>query len=171
VPKLYAFQDLVDNVGLPERTIRYYLAKVLGEPAGTRGRKAFYTGETLDQLRLAKQVLMQEYDPKRGEVKPSLLEFQSWLGSLTAEEIQKMAEMPYSIKPKLLLEAAAPPPSKSKVETHSTDKHPWQSFQFGADLKISTLKKLTPEQSRQLRLAGQLLQSVLSNSEDTDIDS
>ena len=39
--KLYDLQELVDHIGLPERTVRYYLAKVLQAPGGTRGRKAF----------------------------------------------------------------------------------------------------------------------------------
>ena len=85
--KLYDLQELVDKTGLPERTVRYYLAKVLEAPGGTRGRKAFYPQETLDQLKLAKQILMAPYDPKRGEVKPSLRDFQHWLNSHTAEEI------------------------------------------------------------------------------------
>ena len=98
--KLYDLQELVKHTGLPERTVRYYLAKVLEAPGGTRGRKAFYPQETLDQLKLAKQVLMGPYDPDRGEVKPSLRDFQEWLSNQSAEEISAMAAMPYSIKPK-----------------------------------------------------------------------
>jgi len=111
--KLYDFQELVEKTGLPERTVRYYLAKVLEAPGGTRGRKAFYPQETLDQLKLAKQILMAPYDPKRGEVKPSLRDFQRWLKSHTPEEIRTMAEMPYRIKPKTLLAASAPQVSRS----------------------------------------------------------
>jgi hypothetical protein len=114
--KLYDLQELVDKTGLPERTVRYYLAKVLDAPGGTRGRKAFYPQETLDQLKLAKQILMAPYDPKRGEVKPSLRDFQRWLQSHTAEEIRAMAEMPYRIKPKSLLAASAPHVSEMRSE-------------------------------------------------------
>ena len=106
--KLYDLQELVDHTGLPERTVRYYLAKVLEAPGGTRGRKAFYPQLTLDQLKLAQQILMAPYDAKRGEVKPSLRDFKRWLKSQTAEEIHQMAEMPYRIKPKVLLAASAP---------------------------------------------------------------
>ena len=106
--KLYDLQELVDKTGLPERTVRYYLTKVLQAPGGTRGRKAFYTQESLDQLKLAKQILMRDYDPKRGEVKPSLRDFQLWLKTQSPEEIHSMAEMPYRIKPKVLMAAAAP---------------------------------------------------------------
>jgi len=113
--KLYDFQELVRITGLQERTVRYYLNKVLNAPSGTRGRKAFYPRETLDQLKLAKKVLMQEYDPKRGEVKPSLMDFQNWLWTLSAEDIQKMLEMPYRIKPRVLSEASAPNPSIMKT--------------------------------------------------------
>ena len=121
--KLYDLQELVDHTGLPERTVRYYLAKVLEAPGGTRGRKAFYTQESLDQLKLAKQILMRTYNPKLGEVKPSLRDFQHWLKSQSAEEIHSMAEMPYRIKPKVLLAAAAPQVTQvtqvKNVEAHS----------------------------------------------------
>lgn len=106
--KLYDLQELVEHTGLPERTIRYYLAKVLEAPGGIRGRKAFYPQETLDQLKLAKHILMGPYDPKRGEVKPSLRDFQLWLKSHTTEEISTMATMPYRIKPKALMSAITP---------------------------------------------------------------
>jgi hypothetical protein len=127
--KLYDLQELVANTGLPERTVRYYLAKVLEAPGGTRGRKAFYTQETLDQLKLAKQILLGPYDPKRGEVKPSLRDFRHWLKSHTADEISSMAELNYRIKPKKLLAASLPQTNKEKsppleqrfVEEQSTD--------------------------------------------------
>ena len=206
--KLYDLQELVDHTGLPERTVRYYLSKVLQAPGGTRGRKAFYPQETLDQLKLAKQILMAPYDPKRGEVKPSLRDFQRWLKTQSPEEIKVMAEMPYRIKPKVLLAASAPQVSiaKSKppmqVEERSelfihkfvkkdrkktkdsaaqylsrvmeadqkpvsesvkppAQQTPWQSFKFGDMLEIRTGKHLSPAQKRQLKLAGQLLQSML----------
>lgn len=201
--KLYDFQELVDITGLPERTVRYYLAKVLDAPGGTRGRKAFYAWETLDQLKLAKQVLMAYYDPKRGEVKPSLMDFKNWLSTLSTEDIHTMVEMPYSIKPKMLLEIASPLSEKmqtaeldasysirksteswssseedkkkttdtaaqylnrvmgSAPEPRSHRQRQWQSFRFGDDLEIKTRERLTPEQTQQLNLAGQLLQSVL----------
>ena len=117
--KLYDLQELVDQTGLPERTVRYYLTKVLQAPGGTRGRKAFYNQESLDQLKLAKQILMRDYDPKRGEVKPSLRDFQRWLKTQTPEEIHSMAEMPYRIKPKMLMAAAAPQVS----QVRNTDNH------------------------------------------------
>ena len=120
--KLYDLQELVDHTGLPERTVRYYLAKVLEAPGGTRGRKAFYTQETLDQLKMAQQILMRTYNPKLGEVKPSLRDFQLWLKSQSAEEIHSMAEMPYRIKPKVLMAAAAPQVSQIRNEkAHSVD--------------------------------------------------
>ena len=207
--KLYDLQELVDQTGLPERTVRYYLTKVLQAPGGTRGRKAFYTQENLDQLKLAKQILMRDYDPKRGEVKPSLRDFQRWLKTQSSEEIHSMAEMPYRIKPKMLMAAAAPQVSqkenrvkrsflmesrrsvKQSIEKegsqNTTDsaaqyldrvmesrqekmpeaKHigrrqqQWESFRFGKDLNISVRKQLTSAQKRQLKLAGQLLQSML----------
>jgi len=206
--KLYDLQELVDLTDLPERTVRYYLAKVLQAPGGTRGRKAFYPQETLDQLKLAKQILMAPYDPKRGEVKPSLRDFQRWLKTQSSEEIKTMAEMPYRIKPKMLLAASAPqvsvkdiePSGKvaegselfihkfvkkdrrkttdsaaqyldrvmeveqkpvSKAEKPPTQKTTWESFKFGNTLEIRTGKHLSSVQKRQLRLAGQLLQSML----------
>jgi len=168
--KLYDLQELVDHTGLPERTVRFYLAKVLEAPGGTRGRKAFYPQETLDRLKLAKQVLMAPYDSRRGEVKPSLRDFQHWLKGQSAEEVSKMAGMPFSIKPKALLAAAAPQmlevrsenPVEYVVDSKRPEQHtPWRSFQFGDDLEIKTRKQLTPAQEQQLALAGQLLQSVL----------
>jgi hypothetical protein len=123
--KLYDLQELVDKTGLAERTVRYYLAKVLEAPGGTRGRKAFYPQETLNQLKLAKQILMAPYDPKRGEVKPSLRDFQHWLQSHSAQEIKEMAEMPYRIKPKSLLAASAPQVMQIRnepKETYSIDR-------------------------------------------------
>jgi hypothetical protein len=206
--KLYDLQELVDHTGLPERTVRYYLAKVLQAPGGTRGRKAFYPQETLNQLKLAKQILMGPYDPKRGEVRPSLRDFQQWLKTQSPEEIKAMADMPYRIKPKVLLAASAPQVSMieseapmqaaekselfihkyvkkdgkkirdsaaqylgkvmeadrkpvSKPEKPPAQQTPWESFKFGDTLEIRTGKHLSPAQKRQLRLAGQLLQSML----------
>lgn len=206
--KLFDLQELVNHTGLPERTVRYYLAKVLQAPGGTRGRKAFYAQETLNQLKLAKQILMGPYDPKRGEVKPSLRDFQRWLRTQSPEEIKAMAEMPYRIKPKVLLAASAPqvsrmeskPPMQaaekselfihkfvkkdrkktrdsaaqylsrvmeadrkpaSKPEKPPAQQSPWESFKFGDTLEIRTGKHLSPAQKRQLKLAGQLLQSML----------
>jgi len=37
-----------------------------------------------------------------------LMDFQKWLKTLSATEIREMAEMPYRIKPKMLLQASAP---------------------------------------------------------------
>jgi len=206
--KLYDLQELVDDTGLPERTVRYYLAKVLQAPGGTRGRKAFYPQETLDQLKLAKQILMTPYDSKRGEVKPSLRNFQQWLKTQSPKEIKAMADMPYRIKPKVLLAASAPQMSMveseapvqaaakselfihkyvkkdrkktkdsaaqylsrvmeaeqkpvSKSEPPPARQAPWENFKFGDTLEIRIGKHLRPTQKRQLRLAGQLLQSML----------
>ncbi len=159
MPKLYDLQELVYLTGLPERTVRYYLAKVLGAPGGTRGRKAFYPQETLDQLKLAKQILMEPYDPKRGEVKPSLRDFQQWLQNHSAEEIGTMAEMPYRIKPKALMSTNQP--ATPIVRDRQDRQRAWQSFRFGDDLEIKIRKWLSPAQKQQLSLAGQLLQSML----------
>lgn len=168
--KLYDLHELVDHTGLPERTVRFYLAKVLEAPGGTRGRKAFYPQETLDKLKLAKQVMMGPYDSKRGEVKPSLRDFQRWLKGQSAEEISQMAGMPFSIKPKTLLAAAAPQmlqvrsedPAEYVVDSKErVQPAVWQSFQFGDGLEIKIRRRLTSAQKQQVALAGQLLQSVL----------
>ena len=100
--QLYDLKELIDKTGLPERTVRYYLTKVLEAPGGTRGHKAWYTQETLEQLLLAKEVLMREYDPKRGEVKPSLRDFKEWLNELSVENVREMVETPFRVKPKKL---------------------------------------------------------------------
>ena len=41
----------------------------------------------MNQLLLAQQILMRDYDPKRGEVKPTLKEFREWIESLTPPEL------------------------------------------------------------------------------------
>ncbi len=102
MPKLYDLNEIVETTGLPERTVRYYLSKVLEAPGGTPGRKSYYDQVTVDQLMLAQQILTRDYDPKRGEVKPTLKEFRQWLDSLSEEEIRELVEMPYRIKPKPL---------------------------------------------------------------------
>ena len=138
--KLYDLQELVDQTGLPERTVRYYLTKVLQAPGGTRGRKAFYTQENLDQLKLAKQILMRDYDPKRGEVKPSLRDFQRWLKTQSSEEIHSMAEMPYRIKPKMLMAAAAPQVSQVRNIDDSPlmDAMPPENYSSKKEIKHQT---------------------------------
>ena len=73
--------------GLPERTVRYYLSKVLEAPAGTPGRKSYYDQLTVDQLVLAQQILTQDYDPEKGEVKPTLREFRDWLDGLDEDAL------------------------------------------------------------------------------------
>lgn len=100
--ELYDFKELVKRSGLPERTVRYYLANVVNAPGGTRGRKTFYSQETLDQLMLAKKVMMREYDHKRGEVKPSLVDFKDWMQNLNASEIHQIVNSPGQIKIKTI---------------------------------------------------------------------
>lgn len=208
--KLYDLQEIVEATGLPERTVRYYLAKVLQVPGGTPGRKSYYDQVTVDQLMLAQQILMRDYDPKRGEVKPTLKEFREWVESLSEEETRELVEMPYRIKPKpatamssKIRESASmamnpirdidtletprflrtrsdsrkPGEEDKKAETESAAQYlervtpsaqrsarhrpEWQTHRFGKDLEIRTRQSLSSEQRRQLRLAGQLLQSVL----------
>lgn len=139
--KLYDLQELVEQTRLPERTVRYYLNKVLEAPGGTRGRKAFYTQQTLDQLKLAKQVLMREYDPKRGEVKPSLTDFKQWLKTLTDREVREMVDMPYRIKPKTLLEASAPQVSKKMSASESMPRYSLRDESFDLNIKKESRKK------------------------------
>ncbi|KAA9131551.1 MerR family transcriptional regulator [Marinihelvus fidelis] len=109
MPKLYDLQEIAKVTGLPERTVRYYLAKVVNAPSGTPGRKSYYDQQTVDRLKLAKQVLARDYDPKRGEVKPSLEQFSDWLDNLDEEEIHRLAEMPYRIKPKAITQPGSAP--------------------------------------------------------------
>lgn len=209
--KLYDLNEIVETTGLPERTVRYYLSKVLEAPGGTPGRKSYYDQVTVDQLILAQQILTRDYDPKRGEVKPTLREFRQWLDSLSEEEIRELVEMPYRIKPKpvstrstrkpvepISMSASAPrdidhleiPPFHSTTsenrkpgkedkkaakenaaqyldrvmahEPRSARHRPeWKTHRFGPELEIRTRQSLTPEQHRQIQLAGKLLQSVL----------
>jgi hypothetical protein len=101
--KLYDIKELMAETGLSERTLRYYLAEVVHAPSGTPGRKAYYPREVLDQLQVARRVLQGDYDPKRGEVKPTLRAFREWLATLSPEDVREMAEMPYRIRPKQLV--------------------------------------------------------------------
>jgi len=107
-PKLYDLTELIDATGLPERTVRYYLAKLLEAPGGTPGRKSYYDQLTVDRLKLAQQVLTRDYDPKRGEVKPTLRELQDWLAGLSPEQTRELAEMPYRVRLKRPESASAP---------------------------------------------------------------
>ncbi len=101
--KLYDLKEIIEATGLPERTVRYYLSKVLEAPAGTPGRKSYYDQLTVDQLMLAQQILMRDYDPEKGEVKPTLREFRDWLDGLSEEEVRRLVEMPYKVMPKALI--------------------------------------------------------------------
>ena len=159
--KLYDLQELVNHTGLPERTVRYYLAKVLGAPGGTRGRKAFYPQETLDQLKLAKQILMGPYDPKRGEVKPSLRDFQQWLKSQSAEEISMMAEMPYRIKPKTLMAASAPQVMQVKSEEPG-----FYNFESSEPVSRSTGKE---DSKKTIDSAAQYLSRVMGSKQEAHV--
>ena len=206
--KLYDLQEIIEATGLPERTVRYYLAKVLQAPSGTPGRKSYYDQVTVDQLMLAQQILMRDYDPKLGEVKPTLREFREWIESLSEEETRELVEMPYRIKPKPISPGAEKRstsrliaqqanvdfleiPSGTREEPKSRisgkeDKKAenenaaqyldrvmahaprsarhrpeWHTHRFGPELEIRTRQSLTSEQRRQIRLAGELLQSVL----------
>ena len=114
--KLYDLREIVEATGLPERTVRYYLSKVLEVPGGTPGRKSYYDQITVDQLMLAQQILMRDYDPKRGEVKPTLKEFREWIESLSEEETRELVEMPYRIKPK--------PATTTHTRVHSSASKP-----------------------------------------------
>lgn len=100
--KLYDLKEIVAETGLPERTVRYYLAEVLETPSGTPGRKSYYDQLTVDQLMLAQQILMREYDPDKGEVKPTLREFREWLEGLDEAEVRRLVEYPYRYTPKAL---------------------------------------------------------------------
>ena len=88
--KLYDLKEIIEATGLPERTVRYYLSKVLEAPAGTPGRKSYYDQLTVDQLMLAQQILMRDYDPEKGEVKPTLREFRDWLDGLDEQEVRRL---------------------------------------------------------------------------------
>lgn len=176
MPKLYDLNEIVETTGLPERTVRYYLAKVLEAPGGTPGRKSYYDQVTVDQLMLAQQILARDYDPKRGEVKPTLKEFREWLDSLSEEEIRELVEMPYRIKPKPL-ENRKPGKEDKKAAKENAAQYldrvmahkprsarhrpEWKTHRFGPELEIRTRQSLTPEQHRQIQLAGELIQSVL----------
>ena len=142
--KLYDLQEVVEETGLPERTVRYYLAKVLGAPSGTRGRKSYYDQVTVDQLMLAQQILMRDYDPQRGEVKPTLSEFRAWIGSLSEDEVKELVEMPYRIKPKTLLNPSNKQAMESSVYS-SASKAPEKQASFdpmGSLKSMSTTDKL-----------------------------
>jgi DNA-binding transcriptional MerR regulator len=97
--KLYDLKEIIEATGLPERTVRYYLSQLLEAPSGTPGRKSYYDQHTVNQLQLAKQVLMRDYDPDKGEVKPTLREFRDWLDNLGEREVQRLVEMPYRTMP------------------------------------------------------------------------
>jgi hypothetical protein len=161
--RLYDLQELVEKTRLPERTVRYYLNKVLDAPGGTRGRKAFYTQETLDQLKLAKQVLMREYDPKRGEVKPTLVDFKRWLRTLSASEVSEMVDMPYRIKPKVLMEASAPMAPRMRVERQESiaaDIPPEAMFS-----RASSRQKKTEDKKKGKDSAARYLDKVMGRSQ------
>ncbi len=269
--KLYDLKEIVTETGLPERTVRYYLSKVIEAPSGTPGRKSYYDQLTVDQLMLAQQILTQDYDPEKGEVKPTLREFRDWLDGLDEAEVRRLVEMPYRVKPKALIQGrtvqrsskgfdreqtykAAPPRDKTgkpdpvmhslspdflpdsmddaslfdaeaeapaghpeHPETPQTPKpedktanttsqsndqagrrdsatdyldrvmgspgaprrdrrrdaprsagsdasqEPWQRHRFGDTLEIHTRQPLTREQARQVRLAGELLKTILKS--------
>jgi hypothetical protein len=146
--QLYDLTTLLEKPGLPERTVRYYLAKVLEAPGGTPGRKAWYTQETLEQLLLARDVLMREYDPKRGEVKPSLRDFKDWLRTLSEEEIREMVEMPYRVKPKMLTTYSAPVAKQIQAEPLSASSESMPNMESLEDLPDSEVNEHSAAYSR-----------------------
>ena len=119
--KLYDLQAIIVATGLTERTARYYLAKLLKTPPGTPGRKSYYDQATVDRLILAQRILSQDYDPGRGEVRPSLKELRDWLQGLTEDEAHELAMAPYRIKPKSLVMAAQPSEAPQQVSSSSSN--------------------------------------------------
>jgi len=49
-PREFSLAALAEQSGVPERTIRYYIARGLLAPPGRGGRGAFYTTDHLDRL-------------------------------------------------------------------------------------------------------------------------
>ena len=134
--KLYDLQEIVDATGLPERTVRYYLAKVLEVPGGTPGRKSYYDQVTVDQLMLAQQILMRDYNPKRGEVKPTLKEFREWIESLSEAEIRELVQMPYRIKPKPVISTS--PKTQESVNQPTISEEPIDHLETPKFLRVTS---------------------------------
>ena len=152
-PKLYDLTELIDATGLPERTVRYYLATLLEAPGGTPGRKSYYDQLTVDRLKLAQQVLTRDYDPKRGEVKPTLRELQDWLAGLSPEQTRELAEMPYRVRLKRPESASAP--RYLSAASLSSSKEP-RSYS-------NAIKPAVDKEDKQAETATQYLDRVMGN--------
>ena len=72
-------EDLVDQSGIPVRTIRYYIAEGLLAGPGSRGRAAFYGEEHLQRLKLIRRLT---------EQRVPLKEIRERLATLTIDEIR-----------------------------------------------------------------------------------
>lgn len=78
----YSLDELAREVGVTARTVRYYIAEGLLPPPDSIGRKARYSRDHLDRLRVIGQ-LKEQYLP--------LKEIRARLAEMTPEEIRQSA--------------------------------------------------------------------------------
>ncbi|HEU5383872.1 MAG TPA: MerR family transcriptional regulator [Ktedonobacteraceae bacterium] len=79
----FSIEELAEQVDLPVRTIRYYIAEGLAPGPGARGKAAAYGEEQLLRLRLIKR-LSRQHMP--------LAEMQQFLSHLSTAEIRSLLE-------------------------------------------------------------------------------
>lgn len=85
--------ELAERTGIPERTIRYYIARgILAGPSGG-GRGAFYTGEHLQRLQVVQRMQRQgltlaeiERDAN-ADSSPRLVEPEAWWAYTVAPDV------------------------------------------------------------------------------------
>lgn len=73
----WSIEELADEVGIPVRTIRYYIAEGMVPGPGTRGKSATYTFDHLQRLRLIRRLV---------EQRVPLVEIRQLVDRLSAEE-------------------------------------------------------------------------------------
>jgi DNA-binding transcriptional MerR regulator len=79
----FTIEELAERVGIPVRTIRFYIAEGLLSGPGTRGKAASYSGEHLLRLRLIRRL---------SEQRVPLAEMRELLSRLSPEEEQTLLD-------------------------------------------------------------------------------
>jgi DNA-binding transcriptional MerR regulator len=166
-----SFQDLVDQSGVTERTVRYYFQRGVLPPPPSQGRGVRYSRGYLDRLRLIRQLQEDNW---------SLELIQKKLNGLSDADIADLVKTQHPEKPATTkslsgyLDAALGRPLKSAPlpdpgqevwasRRSGTFRSRWDRITLTEDVEIMVRHPLTREKSEQLEELIRLATRILKN--------
>ena len=156
--KLYSITELIEEYEtkrkslphlaglgeLSEPTVRYYQQKRLFSPAGSSGKEARYSADTLWRIIFTRILQLQSSQVLNR--KPTLPEIASILQGIDAKVVERIAKGDEELSIGVLPESSG-----------------WQSFSSHPDLKFEVQGELSTKQREQIRMIAKLVESMLSS--------